>query len=384
MDNKRSLDWVQALRGVAALAVVLCHGRYFYKGTQAWPQAERWMLPGAIGVDLFFMLSGFIMVYSTVKSKPTWRYVSEFLIKRFARIWPVYAIITVAWVIVAGRGFSYFFSTDKLFGLIKSVFFLPVNPDDILYFGASLPVGWSLNFEIYFYLVFAMCLFFGTRRWIALFGWMFGTLVLLPAVFGQLSFDVWRHYHFPVLYLDLVANPIIAEFLVGVLIGLLYQNKKLRFPNAQIAYCLVGISIVFAAVYTMLYQGPIHGLTNWGWPIALMLLCLAVASKDVTLPVPNSLVLIGELSFSLYLVHGFVHSATHFFLDTSKLGPQINTAGLILTTTALSVMLAHFSHRLLEQGVAESMRKWLLSMLAKRGTASAIAEISNDRGATSL
>lgn len=370
--QKHSLDWVQALRGIASLSVVVCHSRYFFQGTTDWMLADRWLSPGAAGVDLFFMLSGFIMVYSTTAARPGVNYVVEFFIKRFARIWPVYAVLTVAWATLAGRGLSYFLSPEKLLGIVKSLLFLPVDPEKILYFGMTLPVGWSLNFEIYFYLVFGACLFFGKWRWALLFGWMLITLILLPAVFGQLSFDVWRPFHFPFTYLDLVANPIIAEFLAGVLIGLAYFDDRLRFSNGTNAIILSSVSGIAALLFLLEYKGPMHGLTNWGWPIAMCLFTLAIGSKHINLPVPRWMVRIGEISFSLYLVHGFVHAVTRALLEKFPALSFLTTIFLILLTTAASIMLACVSHQLLEQRLSDSVRVSLLRFWHERSMRSPV------------
>ena len=63
--SQRRLDWIQALRGVAALSVVLTHTRRIFLDTPMWDQADKIFFPFATGVDLFFVISGFIMVYTT-------------------------------------------------------------------------------------------------------------------------------------------------------------------------------------------------------------------------------------------------------------------------------------------------------------------------------
>ncbi|WP_207215862.1 acyltransferase family protein [Pseudolysobacter antarcticus] len=68
IKNEKNLDWIQLLRGVAALLVVLTHARYALLGTDSFPLAQQIFLPGAMGVDLFFIISGFIMCYSTATS----------------------------------------------------------------------------------------------------------------------------------------------------------------------------------------------------------------------------------------------------------------------------------------------------------------------------
>jgi exopolysaccharide production protein ExoZ len=122
--------------------------------------------------DVFFVISGFFMAYSTRDADGSMFYSVEFLIKRFAKIWVPYAII----------GLIYFFYTHEarplnyanLEWIARSLLFIPPDVHDLFYLGGGLtPVAWSLNYEFYFYLVFAGSMLFGRLRWIALFGWMF-------------------------------------------------------------------------------------------------------------------------------------------------------------------------------------------------------------------
>jgi exopolysaccharide production protein ExoZ len=364
--ENRSLDWVQALRGLASLAVVFCHSRSFYEGTPFGLVAVRWMLPGAIGVDLFFMLSGFIMVYSTVKFQPTAHYTTGFFIKRFSRVWPSYAVFTVAWAVLTLVQ-THHISLWDVRVIVQSLLFLPSIPHQVLYYGSALPVGWTLNFEVYFYLIFGLCLLFGRFRWHAMGAWFFATLVLLPLSNHTLSTDVWKSHHFSVLYLDLMANPIIAEFLIGVLIAQIYLNERVRFTTQFSARCWVLLSSGFAIVYTLVYQGPIHGLTNWGWPVALLMLCLAIASKTITLAVPRVLVFFGEISFSLYLVHGFILAAGHVLLKSPVLAKSVSISAFIVLMIAVSIFAAWLSHRLFEQELSDKVRAALLNLRSMRG-----------------
>lgn len=88
MDTqKNKLEWVQALRGLAAFMVVMVHSRSVLMDTAVGRgAADHVLLPMAMGVDLFFIISGFLMVWTTRDFDGTKIYVGKFLVKRFARI----------------------------------------------------------------------------------------------------------------------------------------------------------------------------------------------------------------------------------------------------------------------------------------------------------
>src|ERR1041384_8332317 len=98
-DPARRLDFIQALRGVAAMVVVLFHGRGVITGPAYLDLGDRLFGCGAIGVDLFFVISGFIMVHATWKLDGSGRSVAQFLVKRLTRIWPVYVVATFAFLV---------------------------------------------------------------------------------------------------------------------------------------------------------------------------------------------------------------------------------------------------------------------------------------------
>lgn len=117
-NEKRNIEFIQALRGIAALAVVLRHAAEFIPGIIVYDmKAISWMLfwgGGGFGVDLFFIISGFIMVCTTWGGDGTFRYTIEFYIKRFARIFPVYAVLTLVSIFTIRGGMAFFDSPTNV------------------------------------------------------------------------------------------------------------------------------------------------------------------------------------------------------------------------------------------------------------------------------
>jgi peptidoglycan/LPS O-acetylase OafA/YrhL len=145
---------VQALRGLAALLVVFVHldNLLLAIGLSTF---------GGAGVDIFFVISGFIMVYTTADRHVTpWSFMAD----RIARIVPIYWLITLAVFCIALVSPMLLQATRADWNeLVKSLFFIPFTKAD----GVVAPmfyVGWTLNYEMFFYLLFALGLAFPSNR----------------------------------------------------------------------------------------------------------------------------------------------------------------------------------------------------------------------------
>ncbi|MES2741615.1 MAG: acyltransferase [Pseudomonadota bacterium] len=365
------LDWLQGLRGLAALLVVLTHGRYFLTGTPGQALGEALLRPGAAGVDLFFLISGFIMVHATAASHGGAGDASRYLLKRFFRIWPVYAVLTAVGV-YATRGPGWLFDSGNLGALTQGLLFLPVDGGAPPYYDLPYRLGWTLNFEMYFYLVFAASMRFGRQRWLAFGAWLGVTLIGLPLAYGQaVTLDVRRDYHLPLAYLNQISNPIIWNFVAGVAIGKLYQSR-LALPAGVATNNLLFVSVALALWWAYSGGATFHGVNNMGAGPAMVLLCVALASKRMPIVMPRCMVWLGEISFSLYLCHFIV-----FKLLTSTLvalGMQARTHDwpYVFVATALAIPVAAVSHRYLELGLSGWLRSMALARY-ERGQASTAA-----------
>lgn len=354
------LDWVQGLRGIAVLLVVLTHGRFFLDGTPNESLATALFLPGAMGVDLFFLVSGFIMVYTTRDASGP-RDAALFVVKRFARIWPAYLMVTLAWIFIKRDGLWFFDDPERLQALFQSLTFRPVTPQDAPFFGLVFPLAWTLAFEMYFYLVFCASMLAGRMRWLALACWLALTLIVLPMTAGGPTLDVRQYLMFETPYLHLVTNPIIWEFVAGMAIGLLYLNPGVRFPNAGLAWQAVVCSAGFVLWWGWSGVGGFHGPAGWGWPLALMLLSLAIASKTVTLRTPHWLQWVGNVSYSMYLTHFLGQVVLTRWLDQHYL--HTHSWNEVYLALLLAIPLASFSHWLLERGLGGWTRRKLVLLV---------------------
>ena len=183
-NSKNLLLWIQALRGLAAMLVVYTHARYFLPVAEGQVNFQDLLRPAAMGVDLFFLLSGFLMVLTTRDFDFTKSYAGKFLIKRFARIWPLYAVVSLI-VFMGIFGPNHPSSGATFNDFLSSLVFIPTDPKVILTFGMPISVAWTLCFEAYFYLVFGVSLLFGRWRWLAMATWFA----------ADLPPDLVRHRH---------------------------------------------------------------------------------------------------------------------------------------------------------------------------------------------
>lgn len=302
-DKNLRFDWLQAMRGIAALGVVLTHARYQLQYTPLWGAAEAWLLPGAAGVDLFFVISGFIMAYTTRHDRGGLETARAFMLKRIARIWPAYAIITLATLLLT---FKVQALSDPDLGLrfLKSILFIPVDFHG-LYAPQTLIQGWTLNYEVYFYGVLAVSLLLGPWRWAAFFGWFVLSLVIVPLAFGAQSLTspylAFVNAPYPFDYMTVATNPIIWEFVGGVVVGLIF-NSRFRIRSVIVSWIIILAAIVLSLICIF---DPLnsHGPTQWGWSFVLLVLAFALASKEIDIKIPAFMVLLGNMSYTLYLVH---------------------------------------------------------------------------------
>lgn len=365
---KREIAWIQALRGIAALLVVICHARVVLRGTAWEPLAEHWLTPGALGVDLFFMISGFIMVYTTTDCDGTIRYASTFLIKRFARVFPVYmaavllsTVLTRTHLIEPPKDLPSFLSTAK------SLLFIPIDASKPPFFGTPYDVGWTLNFEMYFYLVFGIATLFGRHRWKVLAAWFALTLIAIPVAFsGHGGLDVRQNYGIENAYLALIANPIIWEFGVGVAIGRIYLSR-LTLPRNALSLALVAGSVVFAVWYDFSWHGTFNGLDQWGTPLPIMLLLFALTSNRRGFNVPSPIVWLGGVSYSLYLFHPLASSVLRSIAASAGLAWLIHTWWGVAAIIAFSVVVAKGANELLERALSTWVRDRLLARAFANG-----------------
>jgi exopolysaccharide production protein ExoZ len=288
--RSQTFQSIQILRAVAALGVVFyhlvreLHDRF---GLPADPDA---FLIGAAGVDLFFVISGFVMVYASERMFGRAGAPAVFMLRRLARIVPLYWSLTsviVVYMAVAHRAFPLGFTSAL--EVLTSYAFIPYQRGDGLYFPVH-GLGWTLNYEMFFYAVFAIALLFPRRIAIS------GVIVLYTALV-----IVSANHQFPE-PVNFWCGPIIIEFCFGLLIAAAYQ-EGLRLPRAG-TFVLLGLALAGYAISITTGFQQFWRFLQWGMPGALIVAaCTLVGGASYSGAFARAFGFLGEASYSLYLVH---------------------------------------------------------------------------------
>lgn len=271
------LHALQYLRAVAALAVV-----YSHSVIQVADYGQYLTEAGSFGVDIFFVISGFIMIFI---SKPEDRPVG-FMVNRIRRVVPLYWFFTFLMAAILLLMPSVFKATVfDLEALLLSLGFIPfwslAHPHEAW---PILAPGWSLNFEMYFYLVFALSLLLSPRYRIA-FITLFITTVFAIATLMNDGTSALAFFF---------SKSLVFEFILGMLLAVAWK-RGFRLPPSTAAWLLLASSCV------LLIKLPLPRIFEYGIPSFLIVMaCLYVRIGEYRWGV-----LLGDASYALYLSHIF-------------------------------------------------------------------------------
>jgi exopolysaccharide production protein ExoZ len=298
----KNLQTIQWLRGIAALLVTLVHAanevnEIFRNSLIVIPHNF------VIGVDLFFIISGFIMVYTTKKYKAGWNSSLLFMRKRIIRVLPIYWLYSIL-AIISVTLLSQYMSNPAvdIFHILKSLFFIPSYYPGTDSIQPILRVGWTLNYEMYFYVLFSLSLVI-TSRYRVVLASLFLLLVLCLAFTSD---SVFAKFY---------SNNIILEFILGMLIAEVFTNSKLNY-----IFTGYGSFIFFGTVSIISYvilvgENDVSNLNyrglQFGIPAAALFISF-LSLDTIVLKIKNEkniilrvLSYLGDSSYTLYLAHLF-------------------------------------------------------------------------------
>lgn len=331
--NER-FESVQSLRGIAALFVLMQHICFI----------ER----GAFGVDLFFLISGFMMMYSTERST------EHFLMKRAIRIIPLYTVMTIlsyaALLIMPGLFEQ---TTAAPVYLIKSLLFIPFSMGGVTQ--PLLRVGWTVNYEVLFYLLFFISMKISVKYRAQICSAILVILILagnfVPEGMEPLSF--WT-------------DSILSEFVVGM--GLFYMLRFLYEKHEAGTYgrrksCLqAGIMLFISGLlfayewwsYESPFLGALPQAVRWGIPSAVILVLTFSAGLRVRMP--KALVLLGNMSFSVYLIHYYPMRLLGKVLSGTK-NPDAVQVLITIAAVALTLGCSYICYLFMEKKLTSYLKK---------------------------
>lgn len=344
---------VQALRGIAALGVALSHLLAIEaknSGDQIW---NYWLSFGMVGVDLFFVISGFIMVYVTTNLPEGLRSSASFLFARVLRIYPLYWLVSL--VVLAVWAFwpdLVFSSVEGDPNIVKSFALYPDERYPLLI------LGWTLIHEMGFYLVFALSLLF-PRRFLPHF------LVVWGMIVGA-GFAMKLGAGSPVL--TILFSPLTFEFLLGAFGAIVFLRYSGGYGRtaflAGIASLLVAVLLAGAKYKFMI--GPHEWRAIYFAVPCALIVYGAVSTEHVKAYLfPPFVQTLGDWSYSLYLTHVLVMSLIgYMWRPMTSAGPIDNLIASI-AMLGLSILGAAITYRLFEKPTIMLAKRWRKGLFSR-------------------
>lgn len=335
---KLTINSIQALRGIAALLVVTTHvetalrenGKTGIPWVSHFPGLSGF---GGVGVDIFFVISGFIMAYVGVRYFRGEGSIRDFLARRVLRIYPLYWLITLIYICAAltktlfslfeGQHFTEALDFDLQLHRLVGAFTLFPTYNELGNLQPIVGVGWTLSYEVFFYLIFALTLSLGFRFSLFVVILIFSFLIFAPLPLGDSALTTF------------LKNPILLEFPAGMLLGyavVLGLHPPRWIVISSVFLGLLGFlaSILFAFDYTYHYL-------HRGIPSTLLIFGLVFWESRFGLKIAPFLTRVGDASYSIYLIHSFVIS--YLFKPIIQAVPavqkmQVDILGLIMFVLA--------------------------------------------------
>ncbi|WP_083780405.1 acyltransferase [Nitrobacter sp. Nb-311A] len=283
-ETRTSMLSVQYLRAFAALLVVWFHASSQWSRISGVPVSFP-ESGGQYGVDIFFVVSGFIMWITTSETTSP----VTFLYRRFTRIVPLYWLATSILILIAYVA-PQLLSTTKidLFHTTTSFLFLPWHHPVTGSIAPLIIPGWTLNYEMTFYLLFAFCLLL-PRTWLPIaVTTILTALVTIGAIF-RFSSAAGIFY----------TNNIVLEFAIGVAVGQWFSREGSSFwlSISILVGCLILIN------FQILQLSHLSRSVKIGLPAALILFGCVFAELTFSAPRCRVLLFLGAASYSVYLTH---------------------------------------------------------------------------------
>jgi exopolysaccharide production protein ExoZ len=333
--RRQDLLGVQCLRAVAAFLVVAYHAvDQWTTHVPGYLTGDYWP-NGSAGVDIFFVISGLVMTISVQRNAgrlhPAWTFCRD----RVIRIVPLYWVITTLKIIavLAAPALAARTTLEPLY-VLGSYALLPVH-DATGVIRPVLPVGWTLSYEMFFYILVAAAL-------------------LLRVPLGRICIPVLLIF-VAMAFVgpeDGFANTMAAEFLFGLAIG----NTV---PWLQSLRPAIGATIGLIAFGLLLVAPVVDGLVRpltWGVPAACIVAAVVSLEMSIRHHLPRWLLEAGNASYATYLTHGFVIPAVFILCSRSLPLDWVGLSGTIIVGLVVSAVAGQVTHLVIEQPLLLRLR----------------------------
>lgn len=356
---RRKLVLIQLSRALVPLLVMLHHlstTMMDYYGFNMWNLAY---LPLTGGVYYFFSLSGFMAYYIYRKKFGMKGQLKDFLVNRFIRIYPLYWVVTIAFLILAFLFPWFATGAERDPAVILTSIFLVPNPE---WQDPFLIVAWSLEYTIYFYLMFSL-------------------LFINPRFIGKTLFVGWGVFSFfgatGIVYIDHFLFDFLFVsynfmFIAGVVCAWLILNVKIPLSAG---YLFMVIGLLGFPITWMNALNPFMEISfETSASVSIMLLLIGLGAIDLKkdIHIPNALHQLGNAAFAIYLVHNVVLDLFSELMDQAGLHEVVGDVGMSVILVILMMFFGVLAHFKLELPLHRIFKGWLqqnkASVVAPDGT----------------
>ncbi|MEZ5920222.1 MAG: acyltransferase [Parvularculaceae bacterium] len=347
---KARLENIQALRGLAALMVLFAHVKeaespadYGGVGTLL----PDWLYMGVTGVDLFFLISGFVMVHVASAAPRGGPAARRFLFNRGARIYPVYWFVTLLLMALYAGKLALFAEATPFPNPLETFLLIPDGDYPLV------PVGWTLVHEVYFYLVFSIFIFTPRFNALAFLG-VWAAIVAGGNAFGFFKLNAWTKVYF---------NPLTFEFILGALIALALQRGVTHFAKPALILGVLIFAGETAFFHEALYphvMGRFAERVMWfAPPYALILYGAAALEREKGTLLPGFLRKAGDASYSIYLIHVPVFLVVGKTISVILQDRGLLDNAVLIPAFFASALAAGFAlHALVEKPMLKITKRW--------------------------
>ena len=316
--SSNKLEGIQILRGYAAILVVVTH--LWSAGVIS--STLRFSRIGGLGVDIFFVISGFIMCYS-LRDQIFANDSLQFLKKRVLRVYPIYLLVLIPFLVQYLSQARTPVDPLLIIGnLLLSPSFLG-SPEYRMLVGPA----WTLTYELFFYVLFAGAMFSSRSKNRAIYTVIL-TIVLLVTLINLLGIKghrlQWSNFQY------IIGDTLLFNFVIGCICYFVWR----KYGRAVFSFGMaLGAALVLTVASLGLSKCGLPRILSLGLPAGIIVLVFLFAefeNRNLTKP----LLFLGSASYSIYLVHAVIAHWKHIFIGWAA--RESDMTGLLLTGLALA------------------------------------------------
>jgi peptidoglycan/LPS O-acetylase OafA/YrhL len=354
--SDRNFETIQALRFLAALMVVVTHSTFYTAerlgGGPFWANGGR-------GVDIFFVISGFVMVISSDHMMGAPGFWKKFIVRRLIRIMPMYWLATTIKLIVLLLVPSVVLHSDvDIIHIVSSYLLIPTMNVE----GEAKPllaVGWTLYYEMFFYVLFAAAIYLRANIY-----YFVGVILI-----GLSVLSIFRERDWPTVLM--FANPKVLEFLFGMLIAKLVLNGE-KLNAALSAFLFVAASLILIEPYDFM-PGILPAVISEEIPAALLVLGAVGLEPYLRGRLPRTVLFMGDASYVLYLFHPLLVPLIPTVMKKIGMHDFSLSVGICIVTALCGGALVHV---FVERGVTNKLKSLIGAKVEAEGAGNLAVENS--------